>query len=226
MSSVLYYSNFCEPSKKLLQAIGKMQINDMHFICIDNRVKDSSGKIYIQLQNGQKIIMPEHITGVPALMLLNQNYKVIYGNDIYNYIKPTQQIQVKQATQNNMVPQAAQDGFDSFGGFGGNGIASDNYSFLDQNDEELSVKGNGGLRQMHNYVSLNDSMNFNFNLQQQDPSQSKGASKLKEGEMSIESLQRQRDQELSGLGFNRAPPGAQTFNNEQFNKQFDQQFRR
>lgn len=131
MSSVLYYSNFCEPSKKLLQAIGKMQINDMHFICIDNRVKDSSGKIYIQLQNGQKIIMPEHITGVPALMLLNQNYKVIYGNDIYNYIKPTQQIQVKQATQNNMVPQAAQDGFDSFGGFGGNGIASDNYSFLD-----------------------------------------------------------------------------------------------
>jgi hypothetical protein len=217
MSSVLYYSNFCEPSKKLLQAIGKLQVKDMHFICIDNRVKDSNGKVYIQLQNGQKIIMPEHITRVPALMLLNQNYKVIYGDEIYNHVKPVMQMQQKEATRNNMVPQAAQDGFDCFGGFGGNGISSDNYSFLDQTDDELGVKGNGGLRQMHNYVSLNDSMNFNFNLQQEDPSNSKGASKMKEGEMSIEALQRQRDQDLANLGFSKPPP------NQQLNQQ---QFRR
>ena len=223
MSSVLYYSNFCEPSKKLLQAIGKLQTKDMHFICIDNRVKDSNGKIYIQLQNGQKIIMPENVTRVPALMLLNQGYKVIYGDEIYKHIRPTMQSQIKEATQNNMVPMSAQNGFTSFSGFGGNGIASDNYSFLDQTDDDLSVKGNGGLRQMHNYVSLNDSMNFNFNLQQEDPSTVKGASKLKEGEMSVESLQRQRDQDLAGLGFTRAPQAAQQFNNDQFNQQFLQQ---
>ena len=226
MSSVLYYSNFCEPSKKLLQTIGKVQVKDMHFICIDNRVKDSNGKIYIQLQNGQKIIMPENVTRVPALMLLNQNYKVIYGDEIYNYIKPTMQVQQRQATNNNMVPQAAFDGFDTFGGFGGNGIASDNYSFLDQTDDDLGVKGNGGLRQMHNYVSLNESMNFNYNLPQEDPSAAKGANKLKEGEMSVEALQRQRDQDLAGLGFSRAPAAAQQFNSEQFNQQFDKQIRR
>jgi hypothetical protein len=220
MSTVLYYSNFCEPSKKLLQAIGKMQIKDMHFISIDNRVKDSNGKIYIQLQNGQKIIMPENITRVPALMLLNQNYKVIYGDEIYNHLKPVVQTQTKQATNNNMVPVSAQDGFDCFGGFGGNGIASDNYSFLDQSDDELGVKGNGGLRQMHNYVSLNDPINFSFNIQQEDPNNSKGASKLKDGEMNIESLQRQRDQDLANLGFSKMP-------NMQSNPQSStQQFRR
>jgi len=219
MSTVLYYSNFCEPSKKLLQSIGKMQIKDMHFISIDNRVKDSNGKIYIQLQNGQKIIMPENITRVPALMLLNQNYKVIYGDEIYNHIKPVMQSQTKQATNNNMVPVAPQDGFDCFGGFGGNGISSDNYSFLDQSDDELGVKGNGGLRQMHNYVSLNDPINFSFNVQQEDSNNSKGASKLKDGEMNLESLQRQRDQDLANLGFSKMPnPSVQP--NTQSNGQF------
>ena len=79
MSSILYYSNFCEPSKKLLQTVSKTQMaKDIHFICIDNRVKDQSGKMFIVLQNGQKIIMPENVTKVPALLLLNQNYKVVY----------------------------------------------------------------------------------------------------------------------------------------------------
>ena len=56
---------------------------------------------------------------------------------------------------------AFQDGFSAFDGFSsmGGGIASDNYSFLDQSDTELSVKGNGGLRQMHSYVSLQESNN-------------------------------------------------------------------
>ena len=31
---------------------------------------------------------------------------------------------------------------------------SDNYSFLDQNSDELGVKGKGGLRQMHSYRTV------------------------------------------------------------------------
>ncbi len=38
---------------------------------------------------------------------------------------------------------------------GGGDIVSDQYSFLDQEPEELEAKGNGGMRQMHNYVDLN-----------------------------------------------------------------------
>ena len=58
MSSILYYSNFCEHSKKLLAHFSKTKLSkEIHFISIDNRVKDPSGKIYIILPNNQKIIM-------------------------------------------------------------------------------------------------------------------------------------------------------------------------
>ncbi len=200
MSCILYYSNFCEPSKKLLQTVTKTQnTNNIHFICIDKRVKDQNGKTYIVLQNGQKIIMPENVKRVPALLLLNQNYKVIYGDEIYSHLRPQVETQIKQATKNNMEPVHFQDGFSAFGGFGGGSIVSDNYSFLDQSDADLSVKGNGGLRQMHSYVTLNDSMNLTMKLPQDDHEYK--ADKIKEGEMSVEALQRRREEELSNVKF-------------------------
>jgi hypothetical protein len=198
MSCILYYSNFCEPSKKLLQVITKTQnTNNMHFICIDKRIKGTDGKTHIILQNGQKIIMPEHITKVPALLLLNQNYKVIYGDDIYRHLKPETVENVRQATNNNMEPINFQDGFSSFGGFSGGGVVSDNYSFLDQSDSDLKVIGDGGLRQMHNYVSLDESMHLNLNLPKDDHDYK--TDKIKEGEMSIEALQRRREAEISNI---------------------------
>jgi hypothetical protein len=197
MSCILYYSNFCAPSKKLLQVVSKTQnVKDIHFVCIDNRVKDPSGKIFIVLPTGQKLLMPENVTSVPALLLLNQNYKVIYGDHIYAHLKPQVTQQIKQATQNNMEPITFQDGFNNFGGFNG-GIASDNYSFLDQSDSELGVKGDGGLRQMHNYVTLNDSMKFNIKV----PEDEVEYNKIKEGDISVESLQRKRTEELTNMNF-------------------------
>ena len=118
MSSILYYSNFCEPSKKLLQTVSKTGVaKDIHFICIDKRIKDSNGKVFIVLQNGQKIIMPENVTKVPALLLLNQNYKVVYGDQIYQHFKPAQEVSVQKATKNNMEPMAFLDGFGFGSGF-------------------------------------------------------------------------------------------------------------
>jgi hypothetical protein len=198
MSCILYYSNFCEPSKKLLQTVSKTQnVNNIHFVCIDKRVKDSSGKVFIVLQTGQQLLMPESVTRVPALLLLNQNYKVIYGDDIYKHLRPQVNQEIKQATRNNMEPITHQDGFSSFGGFSG-GIVSDNYSFLDQNDNELSVKGNGGLRQMHNYVTLSESNNLSMSLPKDDFEYN---NKLKEGETSMEALQRRRDEELNNISY-------------------------
>lgn len=197
MSCILYYSNFCDPSKKLLQTISKTGNSDnIHFICIDKRVKESNGKVFIVLQTGQKILMPENVTRVPALLLLNKNYQVIYGDDIYKHLKPQVTQQIQQATKNNMEPETYQDSFGSFSGFSG-GIVSDNYSFLDQSDSELSVKGDGGLRQMHNYVTLNDSMNLSMKLPEDDFEYN--TNKLKEGEMSVESLQKRREEELANI---------------------------
>ena len=34
-------------------------------------------------------------------------------------------------------------------------IMSDNYSFLDQTSDDLSAKGDGGMRQLYNYATIN-----------------------------------------------------------------------
>ena len=197
MSTILYYSNFCEHSKKLLQTISKLgDSSNIHFICIDRREKDHNNKIFIILENGQKMIMPENVNRVPALLLLTQNYKVLYGSDIINYLKPAQQVQVKQATQNNMEPMAF-----SFGGGGFGDVVSDNYSFLDQDHESLSARGNGGMRQMHNYVDLNYSDSMNTHADEHDYK----SNKIPES-MTVEQLQQQREADITKITGNRPPP--------------------
>jgi len=199
MSSILYYSNFCEHSKKLLQTISKSSIQkDIHFICIDKRTKDTNGKVFIVMENGQKIIMPENVNRVPALLLLNQGYQVLYGETILQHLKPKQEAVVKKATQNNLEPMAF-----SFGSGGYGDVVSDNYSFLDMDSEALKATGNGGVRQMHNYVDLNYSDQISTPV---DEAEYKKTNKMQEG-LTIEQLQEQRNSELqkiTGTG-NRRP---------------------
>ena len=160
MSTILYYSNYCKSSSKVLQLLSKYDMsNQIHFICIDGRVT-KNGNNYAVLPNGQEMLIPKNITAVPALLILNQQYNVIYGvNDIINFFQRGIEQQVKHATQNNNIPvsTSVDDGYSAFGGFGG-GIVSDHFSFLDQDDSELSAQGNGGLRQMHNYARPNDNI--------------------------------------------------------------------
>jgi hypothetical protein len=191
MSSILYYSNFCKHSQTLLQTLSKQPSSkEIHFICIDKRLKDDKGKTFILLENGQKIIMPENVNRVPALLLLNQGYQVLYGESILNHLKPQQQVAMRQATQNNLEPMAF-----SFGGGGGSFgsiVSSDQYSFLDMDTDELSAKGNGGMRQMHNYVDLN----YNDKIPTpNDDTDYKGSNKIS-SDLTVEKLQQQREQEL------------------------------
>lgn len=207
MSTILYYSKFCKHSEKIIQSLSKTQIaKDIHFICIDNRIKEGN-RTLIVLANNQKIVMPPNVTKVPALLLIADNYKVIYGDDaILAHLKPRQVETVKQATLNNMEPSAF--GFGSFGGFG-SGIASDNYSFLDMDSDALGTKGDGGMRQMHSYVSLNESFN---NFQIPTPTDDtnyktdeSGDGKMREGGVKIEDLQKQRDSDLSNIVYRTGP---------------------
>lgn len=188
MSNILYYSKYCEHSKKLLSYITSNNLQTgLHFICIDKRVQDKNGKMYIVLDNGQRIIMPENVQSVPAMLLLNKNYHVIYGNDIYNLLKPVVKENVRVSTQNNMEPSC----FSFQGGGSMLGVTSDNFSFLDQGAEELGTKGNGGQRQMYNYVSINDSGMGQI----QTPTDDYEYSSERTG-MSIEQLQQQREEEF------------------------------
>jgi hypothetical protein len=191
MSSILYYSNFCEHSKKLLQTISKANIsNELHFICIDKRVKDNTGKMFIVLENGQKIIMPENVNRVPALLLMTEGFQVLYGESILQHLKPKRENAVRVATQNNLEPSAF-----SFSSGGFSNIVSDNYSFLDQDPDSLMAKGNGGARQMHNYVDLNYSDNISTPTDEQEYKNSNRISK----DLTVEQLQQQREAEFKQL---------------------------
>jgi hypothetical protein len=203
MSCILYYSNYCEHCKKLLQTLSKSNNQkEIHFICIDKRVKDNNNKTYIILENGQKIIMPENVTRVPALLLLNQGYQVLYGESILQFLKPKQEAEVRKATQNNMEPMAF-----SFGGgstFGD--VVSDQYSFLDQAPEDLEAKGNGGMRQMHNYVDLNYADKMSIQTPS-DEAEYKGANRIAEDGSSdlMSKIQAQREADLKNITKNKPP---------------------
>jgi hypothetical protein len=212
MSCILYYSKYCEVSKKYLQLLSKSSSSqqDIHFICIDKRVQESNNKTYILLENGQKIILPENVTRVPALLLLTKGYEVLYGEQILEYLKPRHEVEVRKATQNNMEPMAF-----SFGGGGGgfSSIVSDQYSFLDQAPEDLEAKGNGGMRQMHNYVDLNTA--FSGQISKYDSSESnttiRGVKKMGEDDSNqamedrMKRMQEERDADICKLTGNRPP---------------------
>ena len=123
--------------------------------------------------------------------LLNNNYNVLYGEAILQHLKPKQEMAVKQATMNNIEPMAF-----SFGGSGSYSVASDQYSFLDMDADEMSAKGNGGLRQMHNYVDLN--YVDKISAPAENEGHKKGANKLPES-LTVEQLQQQREQEFQNL---------------------------
>ena len=92
MSSILYYSNYCSSCKKLLKYFAQSKMkNEIHFLSIDSRI-EQKGKIYILLENGQKMLFPEIVTKVPALLLLHQGNRIIYGDNIYKHFKPQEVI--------------------------------------------------------------------------------------------------------------------------------------
>ena len=209
MSYILYYSKYCEVSKKYLQLLSKSNVQkEIHFICIDRRVKDANNKTYIILENEQKIILPDNITRVPALLLLNQGYQVLYGDQILQHLKPRQEVEVRKATQNNMEPMAF-----SFGG-GFSNIVSDQYSFLDQSPEDLESKGNGGMRQMHNYVDLNTAFSGQISQhggQEEFNTTIRGSKKMDENDSNQEMenrmkrMQQEREADIKQLSENRPP---------------------
>ena len=185
MSTVLYYSKYCENCKKLLYELGKTKVqNEIHFLSIDKRV-NHGGEIYIILENGNQIYMPPNIVEVPSLLLLNKGNKLLVGDDVMNYFKPQIYQEKTSATKSNMEPLAF-----SFCEMGTS--MSDTYSYLDQSPEEMNAKGEGGLRQMHSFVRLNHSDRIETPPEDYIPD--------KVGEVDMGKLQAQREEDI------KAPP--------------------
>jgi hypothetical protein len=153
MSSIIYYSNSCDRCKSVLTALSKSRVqDDIHFLCIDKRVKSGTGAWHIITETGEKVLLPPQVNRVPALLLLNKGHQVLYGDQILQHFQPKNASLNDVATGFNGEPNAFALGRESMGG--GFGVASDNYSFLDQSADELSAKGNGGMRQLYNYATI------------------------------------------------------------------------
>ena len=154
MSCIIYYSNHCDKSKAVLTALSKSRVqDDIHFLCIDKRVKaaNGSGAWHILTETGEKVLLPPQVNRVPALLLLSKGHMVLYGEQILQHFQPKNVALNNEATNFNGEPNSFSLGRESMGGFG---VASDNYSFLDQSADELSAKGNGGMRQLYNYATI------------------------------------------------------------------------
>jgi hypothetical protein len=147
MPEICYYSNYCEPSKKLLQKMAKTKLKqEIHFISIDQREVARNGQTYI-IFNQERLVLPSNISRVPALFFTETN-KVLFGDDIYSYLLPKEQALNHVATAGQGEPEC----------FSIQNMCqlSDNYSFLDQSPEDLYAKGNGGMRQLRHFSSLQE----------------------------------------------------------------------
>lgn len=141
---VLYYSNYCKHSKELLSVVAKSIIKqNLYFVCIDKRV-NKGGVIHVVMENGKDIKLPEIIKTVPSMILFSRGNLLLEGNDIYNYIKTFE----KKHQVHNDEPSEFSLNYNSF--------SSDLYSFLDTTPEDMNAKGNGGIKQMHNYVAVEE----------------------------------------------------------------------
>lgn len=184
MSYVLYYSKYCENCKKILYKVGKDKIKkDIHFLCIDKR-KIIKGKVYIVLSDGKELLMPDEIKEVPALLLLNRGNRIIYGNEILELFNPI----LKKTTKNINGGEPL-----AFSNYEMGAALSDNYSYLDQNSDDLSTKGEGGLRQMHSFAT------YNLKDEIETPPETFISEKIKSGNVSklLSKLQEERNNEMN-----------------------------
>jgi hypothetical protein len=182
MSSVLYYSKYCENCKKVLYELGKTEVQkNVHFLSIDKRI-NRGNKVYVVLENGNEIFMPPNIVSVPTLLLLNKGNKLLVGSEVMNFFKPQIYNEKTQATRSNLEPLAF-----SFTEMGT--TMSDVYSYLDQSPEEMEAKGNGGLRQMHSFVTLNHNDNIETPPEDYEPD--------KVGQVDMGKLQAEREAEVT-----------------------------
>lgn len=157
---ILYYSNHCPHSQKVVHYISRAGlINKLNAICIDRRKTDPhSGQTTIQLENGKNIMLPPNVHSVPCILVVKNNYRALFGPDIIRYFEPAVKEATAVAQQNNgepigtaLVPSSA-----------GVSIMSEQYTLYDLSPDDLSAKSQSTKRPMYNYVSATNHQPFSI----------------------------------------------------------------
>jgi hypothetical protein len=82
--NIFYYSNYCKHSQKVLQCLVKANLtNEINFLCIDKRGRDpNTNQMFIITEGGERVLLPPNVHSVPAMLLVKEQYRVIYGDEI------------------------------------------------------------------------------------------------------------------------------------------------
>ena len=183
----LYYSNYCKHCQQMLQYLVKNGLSQkLNCLCIDKREKNpETGQIFIVLDRGTKLLLPPNVHSVPSLLLTSQNYRVLVGEEIYKYFAPKVMNENNEATGNNGEPAGylIQNAANTLN------VVSEQYTYYNMTPEELSGKGRGGMRQMHNYIPAEHS---SYTIP--TPEETYKSDKI--GNVSMESLQQKRNEEI------------------------------
>ncbi len=192
----LYYSNYCKHSQRILQFLVKGNlVNKINFLCIDKRERDvNNNQMHIILEDGKRVTMPPNIQSVPSLLLVQQGYRVILGDDIIQYYQVAANTETKRKQQQMQPVEPI--GSSLMNSAGGMNIVSEQYTMYDLSPDELSAKGNGGRRQLYNYVSANDDV-----IAIQTPPDTYHPDKINK-EVTVNSLQQRRIDEIGQKNHN------------------------
>ena len=184
----LYYSNYCKHSKNVLEFLSKSGIADkINCICIDKRkLNTNTNQTFIHLDDGKQVLMPPNLSSVPALLLVNQGYCIVLGNDIIKHYEPDVKKQLESATFGDGEPSS----YTIKSSSGGSNIVSEQFTLYDMSPDELSGKGTGGNRQLYDYVPVS-----NNGAMIQTPPDSYKPDKLS-NEVTIDTLQQQRNADV------------------------------
>lgn len=188
----LYYSNYCKHSQRVLHFIVKGNLTEkINFLCIDKREKDiNNNQTYIVLENGKKVIMPPNIQSVPALLLVKNGYRVLLGDDIIQHFQSAANLETKKKMMNQHIEPV---GTSLNSGY--MNVSSEQYSNYNLTPDELSAKGNGGRRQLYNYVSANEEI-----ISIQTPPDTYQADKIDQ-DVTIDKIQQQRMDDVPKQNF-------------------------
>ena len=181
---LLFYSNYCNHCKELLSKLKQKNVLEKIILLnIDNRyVKNNI--TYLIVNPSETMPLPPMITCVPT-MCITPAYEILQGEKILDYFLPIVKNLNDEKTLINMEPNSFSLEKETIGQFG---VSSDNYSFWDSNEEDLSAKGNGGMKQTYNYSCITDN---NGEIYTPPDLESSNKSSL-----NLDEIQKQRNEEL------------------------------
>jgi len=184
---ILYYSNLCPNSKKVLEFIRENSlIEKMACVSIDRRFRDPvSGQYQIELENGKRAILPPNVHSVPALLVVKDNYRAIFGGEIVTYLTP--QVRSSAMAEFNGEPM----GYVLGSAAANSNIVSEQFTAYDMSPEDLGAKASSHARPLYNYVSASHDMSYKIPT----PEDNYKPNKLDES-ATIDNLQKMRNSDV------------------------------